>query len=166
MAYHPLSVGTMPENIWEHWNQYRLVLLECFYSSSSKMYTSEPDWSHHVMRILIVEDESIIALNTEADLETAGHTVVGLAMTADEAVTLADRCQPDLVLMDARMPDMDGIEATRIIKKKSARTPVIVLSMYTEYQATALAAGASAFVSKGEPPERLLEALSKASSSK
>ena len=58
----------------------------------------EPDWSQYVMRILLVEDELIIALNTEADLETAGHTVVGFAMTSDEAISLADRCRPDLVL--------------------------------------------------------------------
>ena len=77
-----------------------------------------------------------------------------------------EECKPDIVLIDARMPDMDGIQATRIIKTKSAQTPVIMLSMYIEYEAAALAAGADAFISKGDPPERLLEALTKASSSK
>ena len=77
-----------------------------------------------------------------------------------------EECKPDLLLMDARMPDMDGIEATRIINSISPHVPVIMLSLYPEYEADALAAGATAFVSKGEPPERLLEVLSKASSSK
>jgi CheY-like chemotaxis protein len=134
MAYHPLSVGTVPENICEHWNQYRLVLLECFHASSSKMYTSEQDWSHHVMRILIVEDESIIALNTEADLETAGHTVVGLAMTADEAVTLADRCQPDLVLMDIRLAKGNGVQAAQIIHSRWA-IPSLFATSHVEHSA-------------------------------
>jgi two-component system nitrate/nitrite response regulator NarL len=82
-----------------------------------------------------------------------------------EAVRCVEECKPDIVLMDARMPEMDGIEATRIIKTKSEQIPVIVLSMYLEYQEAALAAGADAFISKGDPPERLLEALTKASSS-
>jgi CheY-like chemotaxis protein len=64
------------------------------------------------------------------------------------------------------MPEMDGIEATRIIKEKSLHTPVIVLSIYSEYQAAALAAGADAFISKGESPEHVLEALAKATSNK
>ena len=60
---------------------------------------------------------------------------------------------------------MDGIEATRIIKTKLKHTPVIVLSMYLEYQEPALGAGADAFINKGDPPERLLDALTKVSSS-
>ena len=78
-----------------------------------------------------------------------------------EAVRSVEECKPDIVLMDARMPEMDGIEATRIIKAKTEHTPVIVLSMYLEYQGAALTAGADAFITKGDPPERLLEALTK-----
>jgi two-component system NarL family response regulator len=54
------------------------------------------------------------------------------------------------------MPEMDGLEATRLIKARWPQVKVIVLSMYADYMADALAAGADAFVSKGEPPERLL----------
>ena len=100
-----------------------------------KCYTSEPDWSHHVMRILIVEDEvCIIALNTEADLETAGHTVVGLAMTADQAVTLADRCQPDLVLMDIRLAKGNGVQAAQIIHSRWA-IPSLFATSHVEHSA-------------------------------
>ena len=54
------------------------------------------------------------------------------------------------------MPEMDGIEATRIIKRKLAQVPVIVLSLYSEYKAPALAAAANAFLIEGEAVERLL----------
>jgi two-component system, response regulator PdtaR len=99
---------------------------------SRKIRISEPDWSYHVMRILIVEDEPIIALNTEADLETAGHTVVGLAVTSDEAITLADRCRPDLVLMDIRLAKGNGVEAAEAIHNRWA-IPSLFATSYVEH---------------------------------
>ena len=119
------------------------------------------------LRILIVDDQrrarkSLKAvLATRFQLEDTCEAVNGI-----EAVRCVEECKPDIVLMDAHMPEMDGIEATRMIKEKSPHTPVIMLSMYTEYQAASLAAGAEAFISKGESPERLLETLAKATSSK
>jgi CheY-like chemotaxis protein len=118
------------------------------------------------LRILIVDDQqrarrSLMALlATRFQLADTCEAANGM-----EAVRCVEECKPDIVLMDARLPEMDGIEATRIIKTKSKHTPVIVLSMYLEYQEAALAAGADAFISKGDPPERLLEALTKVSSS-
>ena len=119
------------------------------------------------IRILIVDDQRRARRSVKALLATRFQ----LAETCEaangiEAIRCVEECKPDIVLMDARMPEMDGIEATRIIKTKSAHTPVIILSMYLEYQAAALAAGADVFISKGDSPERLLEALAKASSSK
>jgi CheY-like chemotaxis protein len=112
------------------------------------------------LRILIVDDQQSARRSLKALLATRFQ----LADTCEaangmEAVRCVEECKPDVVLMDARMPEMDGIEATRIIKTKSEHTPVIVLSMYLEYQEVALAAGADAFISKGDPPEQLLEAL-------
>jgi CheY-like chemotaxis protein len=72
---------------------------------------SEADHTDYVMRILIVEDEPIIALSTQADLEEAGHTVVGIAMTLREAFELAESGRPDLVLMDVRLAEGNGVEA-------------------------------------------------------
>lgn len=118
------------------------------------------------LRILIVDDQqrarhSLMALlATRFQLAETCEAANGM-----EAVRSVEECKPDIVLMDARMPEMDGIEATRIIKAKTEHTPVIVLSMYLEYQGAALTAGAVAFITKGDPPERLLEALTKASSS-
>src|SRR3569833_3035899 len=92
------------------------------------------------MRILIVEDEPIIALSTQVDLETAGHTVVGLAMTSDEAITLADRCRPDLVLMDIRLAKGNGVEAAEAIHARWA-IPSLFATSYVEHSADTCHAG-------------------------
>jgi CheY-like chemotaxis protein len=86
------------------------------------------------MRILIVEDEPIIALSTQVDLETAGHIVVGLAMTSDEAITLADRCRPDLVLMDIRLAKGNGVEAAEAIYARWT-IPSLFATSYVEHSA-------------------------------
>jgi len=65
-----------------------------------------------------------------------------------------------VILMDARMPEMDGLQATRLIKTRWPQVKIIVLSMYAEYMDEALAAGADAFVSKGAPANKLLATLS------
>lgn len=87
--------------------------------------------------------------------------VEALSEAADgcEAVVLAETWSPDAVLMDIRMPGIDGLQATRMIKARWPNIKVIILSLYGDYEAQALAAGADAFVSKGEPPVRLLQAL-------
>jgi YesN/AraC family two-component response regulator len=76
-----------------------------------------------------------------------------------EAVTLVNELQPDLVLMDVRMPKMDGLEALRVIKAKQRQVRVIVLSIYPDYEVEAMEAGADAFVSKSDPPEILRKTL-------
>jgi DNA-binding NarL/FixJ family response regulator len=74
-------------------------------------------------------------------------------------VRLLGERRPDVVLMDARMPVMDGLEATRVIKDKWPEVKIIVLTMYPAYRAQALAAGADACLIKGCPPEDLLKAI-------
>ena len=78
-----------------------------------------------------------------------------------EAVVLAEEFMPDLILMDARMPGMNGIEATRRIKEKSPQIKIIVLSIYLEFEAEALSAGADAFVSKSDPPDKMRKTFAK-----
>lgn len=113
------------------------------------------------LRILIVDDQQHARRSLRALLATRFQLLDTCeAVNGLDAIRCVEECKPDIVLMDARMPDMDGIEATRIIKTKSPKVPVIVLSMYSEYEAAAIAAGASAFVVKGEPPERLLSVIS------
>ena len=72
---------------------------------------------------------------------------------------LVEALQPEVVLMDARMPGMDGLEATYQIKGRWPQIRVIVLSMYRAYQAEALAAGADVFLVKGCAAEELLGAI-------
>ncbi len=113
------------------------------------------------LRILIVDDQRRTRQSLKALLATKFQPIETYeAVNGVEAIHDVEEYKPRIVLMDARMPEMDGIEATRIIKTGSPWVQVIVLSMYAEYQAGALAAGAYAFISKGEPPERLLAAVS------
>jgi DNA-binding NarL/FixJ family response regulator len=85
--------------------------------------------------------------------------VVGEASNGQEAVRLVEEHRPDVVLIDARMPVMDGLEATRLIKDRWPGIKIIVLTMYPAYRVEALAAGADAVLVKGCPPEALLEAI-------
>jgi DNA-binding NarL/FixJ family response regulator len=82
------------------------------------------------------------------------------AVNGAEALRLAGDKRPRLVVMDIRMPELDGIAATRHIKSLWPEIKVLVLSMYPDRQEEAREAGADLFVSKGDPPERLLWALS------
>jgi CheY-like chemotaxis protein len=112
------------------------------------------------LHILIVDDQQRARRSVKALLATKFKLVDTCeAVNGLEAIRCVEECKPDLVLMDARMPGMDGIEATRIIKTKSPKLPVIVLSMYSEYRSAALAAGANTFLLKGEPAEQLLAVL-------
>jgi DNA-binding NarL/FixJ family response regulator len=117
-----------------------------------------------VIRVLIVDDQPLMRtgfrmiLDAEPDLE-----VVGEAADGEEAVRLAGRVRADVVLMDVRMPGMDGIEATRRLAGDGVQDPVRVLILTTfdldEYVLSALRAGASGFLLKDVPPEDLVEAI-------
>jgi DNA-binding NarL/FixJ family response regulator len=112
------------------------------------------------IRILIVDDQPRARKSVKALLSTwqrAGE--IYEAGNGREAVQLARECQPDVVLMDVRMPEVDGLEATVQIKALWPRVKVVVLSMHLEYRNEALAVGADAFVGKGEPADRLLAVL-------
>jgi DNA-binding NarL/FixJ family response regulator len=113
------------------------------------------------IQILIVDDQPRARQSLRALLSTwspAGE--VREAADGKEAVQLVRVRQPDVVLMDIRMPEMDGVQATRVIKACWPQVRVMVLTLYGECEAEALAAGADAFIGKGEPPDRLLDALS------
>jgi DNA-binding NarL/FixJ family response regulator len=111
-------------------------------------------------RLLVADDQRPIRrglyalLSLLPDIEWVGEAEDGC-----EAVNLVAERRPDVVLMDARMPVMDGIEATQRIKSQQPEVKVIVLTMYAEYQAEALAAGADEFLVKGGPTEILHRAI-------
>jgi len=102
------------------------------------------------IRVLVVDDQESVRKGTRALLRLARDIdATHEASNGQEAVQFVAEEQPDVVLMDVRMPVMDGIEATRQIKESWPQVKVIVLSMYPKYRQEALAAGADCFLVKG-----------------
>ena len=83
------------------------------------------------LRVLVVEDEGLVAAGLKGQLEDIGHQVLGLAKDAEEAVRLASKIQPDLIMMDIRIPGTDGIEAARAILAQEA-VPIVFLTAYPD----------------------------------
>ena len=112
------------------------------------------------IRVVVADDQALLRGSFRVLLETApGLTVVGEAGTGAEAVSAAARERPHVVLMDVRMPGMDGIEATRRIRAAGPDTPrVLILTTFDldEYVYAGLRAGASGFLLKDTPPGDLL----------
>lgn len=112
------------------------------------------------IRVLIADDQPRARRSLKALLGTVPQVAeVCEAGDGHEALRCIEACQPDLVLLNVRMPGLDGLQVTRLVKNRWPQVKVIALSVYGEYGAEVLAAGADAFVSKSEPPHRLLEAL-------
>ncbi|MFD4602520.1 response regulator [Streptomyces sp. NPDC058464] len=121
------------------------------------------------VRVLLVDDQALLRGMLRRLVEaTPGMEVAGEAADGAEAVDLARAERPDVVLMDIRMPGVDGIEATRAITADPALAEVRVLVLTTfemdEYVAQAVRAGARGFIGKGADPEELLAAIEKVAS--
>jgi DNA-binding NarL/FixJ family response regulator len=114
------------------------------------------------IRVLVVDDQSMIRagfrmlLSGEEDIEVVAEAANGL-----EAIDKAARFQPTVILMDIRMPELDGLEATRRILAADDTARILILTTFDldEYVYEALRAGASGFVLKDDPPEQLLAAI-------
>ena len=112
--------------------------------------------------ILIADDQALVRAGFRKLLESEQSLrVVAEAADGLEAVELARRLQPDIVLMDIRMPRLDGLEATRRLLDGPTRTRVVMLTTFDldEYVFDALTAGASGFLLKDSPPEQLIAAI-------
>jgi response regulator NasT len=112
------------------------------------------------LRILTVEDEALVADSLNAALKALGHEVVGTARDGAEAVELASKYHPDLIIMDIRMPDMDGIEAAKAILAQRA-VPIVLLSAYgdEELARRASEAGVMAYILKPVDLRQLRSAI-------
>jgi DNA-binding NarL/FixJ family response regulator len=112
-------------------------------------------------RVLIADDQALIRHGFRLILTTRGIDVAGEAADGAEAVTAARRLSPDVVLMDIRMPGMDGLEATRRILAHSPHCRVLMLTTFDldRYVYQALALGASGFLLKDVTPEHLAAAV-------
>ena len=114
------------------------------------------------IRVLLVDDDALMRAGLEAILSSdSGVHVVGEASDGRVAVEQVRRLQPDVVLMDIRMPEVDGIAATREVVAVSPDVRVVILTTFEDddYIFGALTAGASGFLLKRTSPEQLLEAL-------
>jgi DNA-binding NarL/FixJ family response regulator len=112
--------------------------------------------------VIIADDQELVRVGLRKILETApGISVTGEAADGQAAVTLAVRLRPDLVLMDIRMPVLDGIEATRQIVHTQPSARVLILTTFglDTYVYDALRAGASGFMLKDAPPEEIKAAV-------
>jgi DNA-binding NarL/FixJ family response regulator len=117
-----------------------------------------------VTSVLVVDDQDLVRSGFRLILEAAGLEVLGEAGDGAEAVAMARALHPDVVLMDVRMPGMDGIEATRLIRAEAGGEPpprVLILTTFDldEYVFDALRAGASGFLLKDAPRQQLVEAV-------
>ena len=115
-----------------------------------------------MIRVFLADDQAVVRGGLRMILEShEGITVVGEAEDGREALRQVPTLDPDVVLMDIRMPLLDGIEATRRLCDMGARARVLVLTTYglDEYVYEALKAGAAGFLLKTESPQRLIEAV-------
>ena len=114
-------------------------------------------------RLLIADDQRLFADNLKAVIEyrTQDFEVVGIARDGGEAVEMTERLQPDMVLMDIRMPVLNGVEATKIIHQRFPEIGVVVLTTFDddEYIAGVLEVGARGYMLKDIPFEELLATL-------
>ena len=116
----------------------------------------------HPTRVLIADDQALVRVGLRKILENEPETVVvGEAGDGQDAVAAARRTRPDVVLMDIRMPVLDGIEATRRIAAAQPATRVLILTTFglDDYVYEALRAGASGFMLKDAPPEEIAAAV-------
>ncbi|MDP2880568.1 MAG: response regulator transcription factor [Azonexus sp.] len=120
-----------------------------------------------MIRILIVDDHAIVGAGLKQFLTNiGGFEIAGQARTGAEALALVRAGSWDLLLLDIGLPDINGIEVLKIIKREQPELPVLVFSMYAEddYAMAALEAGALGYLPKDSAPEEILAAIRRASS--
>ena len=113
--------------------------------------------------MLVVEDERILAIGMKRKLESAGYTVTGIASSGEEAIANTKETSPDLVLMDIRLPDINGYEATRLIKQHKTFLKIIAQTAYasTDEKQKAIDAGCDDYISKPTKQDLLLSMIRK-----
>ncbi|MFP5211625.1 MAG: response regulator [Acidobacteriota bacterium] len=114
------------------------------------------------IKVFIVDDHPVVRLGLRTMLESEDNiTVVGMAGTAQETITEVQRLCPDVVLMDLRMPEMEGTEAIAALRRVAPDVRILVLTNYEsdEYISRALQAGALGYLLKNTPQEEIVEAV-------
>ena len=114
------------------------------------------------IRVLIIDDHAVVRAGMRMLLESAPDIeVVGEGETGEDALRLAETEEPDVIIMDVTMPEMDGVEATRRIKEKTPESIILALTIHEgqDYFFRMLKAGASGYVPKRAAPESLIHAI-------
>jgi len=113
------------------------------------------------MRVLLADDHELVRVALRAVLEEAGIEVVGEASGGAEAVVLADSLRPDLLLLDMRMPDMNGVEVCRELSTTAPDVRIVILSSFADDGDVfgALSAGAASYIMKDIAPDALVSAI-------
>jgi DNA-binding NarL/FixJ family response regulator len=110
------------------------------------------------VRVVIADDHTSLRYMLRVAFELAGFAVVGEAGNGDDALTVVDEADPDVVLMDVTMPGLDGITATRVIRERHPGTVVVILTMHDDASLVvdAVSAGAAAYLIKGYDVEEVV----------
>lgn len=112
------------------------------------------------VKVLLGDDNPFSRNGLRALLETCPYLdVIGIAQDGAHALALVQDHAPDVVLLDIKMPRINGLQATRRIKKRWPDVRVVLISMYNGYQSSAMEAGADFFFLKGAPSSELMEAI-------
>ncbi len=113
------------------------------------------------LRILLADDHVIVRQGLRSLLERAGYEIVGEADDGQQAIELAQKLHPDIAVLDVAMPNLNGIDAARGIRKVSDQTKVILLTMYTQkkFVLESLRAGVRGYVIKSTAANELLQAI-------
>jgi len=114
------------------------------------------------LRVVIVDDHEVLRTGTQQVLETAPDiSVVGQADDGERALSMVEELDPDVALLDIRLPDMDGIDLARRLSEHNPRTRIVILSAFDDddYVRAALTAGVSGYLLKSMPGEELIAAV-------
>ena len=118
----------------------------------------------NTLRVMVVDDSPIITRKICMMMDQIGYQVVKTAATGREAITAYKECLPDVVTMDITMPEMNGIEATRIIRKAFPDANIVMVTSHGQEKMVldALRAGAKGYVIKPFQPQKVFEVIEKA----
>lgn len=121
----------------------------------------------HEITCLIVDDHEVVREGLRLSLSRAPNIrVIGEAADGKSAIALAERRRPDIVIMDVRMPEMDGLEATKVLGERNPDIPVLIFTAYSERSllSRGLDSGAKGYILKEAPHQTLVRAIEKVSS--